>query len=315
MNTLMNITLEAVYTRALNSNFAAGRGIALGLSLAGSGLAAVLLPTMLSGVIGSLGWRGGFVGLALLALMVWPVVFFGLHYNKKGAGAVETGVGTGFLAAISSRQFWTVAIFTIAVAAGISGGTVHLVPLLRDSGVPPSKAAAIASLIGFGVIFGRLLVGWAMDRFFAPYVGASVFGLTALGFALLGVEGVPYASLAAVLLGIGLGGEVDLISYLIARYFGMRHYGVLYAAIYSMFAIGSALGAVVAGRLYDENGNYRIALWALLTCLIVGIISIVTLPRFRAATVVATPPVPGAPGHSGLGPDHGAAALQPPTSA
>jgi hypothetical protein len=118
----MNITLEAVYTRALNSNFAAGRGIALGLSLAGSGLAAVLLPTMLSGVIGSLGWRGGFVGLALLALMVWPVVFFGLHYNKKGAGAVETGVGTGFLAAISSRQFWIVAIFTIAVAAGISGG-------------------------------------------------------------------------------------------------------------------------------------------------------------------------------------------------
>ena len=95
----------------------------------------------------------------------------------------------------------------------------------------------------------------------------------------------------------------------------MRHHGVLYAAIYSMFAIGSALGAVVAGRLYDENGNYRIALWALLTCLIVGIISIVTLPRFRAATVVATPPVPGAPGHSGLGPDHGAAALQPPTSA
>ena len=204
----MNITLEAVYTRALNSNFAAGRGIALGLSLAGSGLAAVLLPTMLSGEIGSLGWRGGFVGLALLALMVWPVVFFGLHYNKKRAGAVETGVGTGFLAAISSRQFWTVAIFTIAVAAGISGGTVHLVPLLRDSGVPSSKAAAIASLIGFGVIFGRLLMGWAMDRFFAPYVGASVFGLTALGFALLGVEGIPYASLAAVLLGIGLGGEV-----------------------------------------------------------------------------------------------------------
>ncbi|MGV7241133.1 MFS transporter [Caballeronia sp. M23-90] len=47
------------YSRTINANFNAARGLALGISLAGMGLAAVLLPSLLSVVIRDHGWRAG----------------------------------------------------------------------------------------------------------------------------------------------------------------------------------------------------------------------------------------------------------------
>jgi predicted MFS family arabinose efflux permease len=274
-------TTPIVYTRVVNGSFSSSRGLALGIVLAGTGIAALVLPPALAATIGASGWRTGFMLLAIAAALAWPLVLVGFR-GVEGAGVPrkKNTDGVDRAEALKSRVFWTIAIGFIAVAAAISGLVVHMVPLLRDTGMPLPRAAAIASFIGIGVIVGRVLVGWTIDRLFAPHVAAVVFLLTASGCLLLNLGGASTAPFAAFLLGFALGAEIDLIAYLTARYFGMKNYGFLYGSIYSMFSIGAAAGPAIVGQLFDSYGSYRIALWVMASCLVFAASAVASLPQF-----------------------------------
>ncbi|MCP3461659.1 MFS transporter [Bradyrhizobium sp. CCGUVB23] len=274
-------TTPVVYTRVVNANFSASRGLALGIVLAGGGISALALPPLLASQIASFGWHAGFIVLAALAAVAWPLVYFGFRDLEGAMQPTRTvTAGAGRWEALRSRVFWTIAIGFLAVAAAISGTVVHLVPLLRDAGVPLSTAAGVASLIGVGVIAGRVLIGWGIDRIFAPYVACTVFLVAAAGCALLNYGGAQGAPVAALLIGFAFGAEIDLIAYLTARYFGMRNCGFLYGLAYSLFSVGAAAGPAVMGRLFDLNKNYEAALWLMVACLVFGALSLGTLPRF-----------------------------------
>jgi MFS family permease len=276
-------TTPIVYTRVVNSNFSSSRGLALGIVLAGTGIAALVLPPALAMTIGGSGWRAGFLLLAIAAASAWPLVMLGFR-GVEGATAPQqrrSGNGLDRAAALKSRVFWTISVGFIAVATAVSGLVVHMVPLLRDAGMSLPQAAATVSFIGVGVILGRVLIGWTIDRVFAPYVAASVFVLTAAGCALLILGGAQTTPVVAFVIGFALGAEIDLIAYLTARYFGMRNYGFLYGTIYSMFSIGAAAGPAIVGHLYDSNGNYRLALWIMASCLLFGALAVASLPPFK----------------------------------
>jgi len=217
-----------------------------------------------------------------LAVTAWPLVYFGFRGADESAPELTPGTVQGVDRgdAIKSREFWTICLAFLAVGMAISGLVVHMVPLLRDSGLSLPQAARIASLIGVGVIIGRILIGWVIDRVFAPIIAALVFLVTASGCILLNIGGAPTAPVAAFLVGFAFGAEIDLIAYLTARYFGMRNYGFLYGIAYSMFSIGAAVGPAAVGHLFDVNGNYRSALFSMAVCLAFGAIAMLTLPRF-----------------------------------
>jgi predicted MFS family arabinose efflux permease len=274
-------TTPVVYTRIVNGNFSASRGLALGIVLAGTGIAALVLPPALAAVIGPRGWRSAFMLLAIIAVAAWPIVLFGFRGADGATSSQDKALdGADRVDAITSRVFWTISIGFAAVATAVSGMVVHMVPLLRDAGLALPQAAGIASLIGMGVILGRVLIGWAIDRIFAPYVACLVFLATACGCVLLNLGGAQAAPVAAFLIGFALGAEIDLIAYLTARYFGLRNYGFIYGLAYSMFSIGAAAGPAIVGRMFDSNGNYRVALWTMAACLLFGSAATITLPPF-----------------------------------
>ena len=80
--------------------------------------------------------------------------------------------------------------------------------------IPSSTAARVASVIGIGIILGRLLIGWLIDRVFAPSVAAVIFVIAAGGCLLLAYGGAEHARLAAFLIGFALGAEVDLMAFM-----------------------------------------------------------------------------------------------------
>ncbi|MFL9862188.1 hypothetical protein PQR72_41825 [Paraburkholderia madseniana] len=123
-------------------------------------------------------------------------------------------------------------------------------------------------------------MGCLIDRFFAPRVALILFTVTTAGYLLLMLEGKEVASLTALLIGLSLGAEVDMISFLTSRYFGMKSYGRIYAVIYSAFVVGAAIGPVLAGRLFDLQGNYQQALWMVISLLLAGAGAISTLPGY-----------------------------------
>ena len=97
----------------------------------------------------------------------------------------------------------------------------------------------------------------------------------------LGVGGISYAFIAAIALGFAVGAEVDLIGYFTARYFGLANYGTIYGVQYSVFSLGAGISPVLAGYIWDVNGNYDVALIGGAVLLAVAVVVALTLPRFE----------------------------------
>ena len=153
--------------------------------------------------------------------------------------------------------------------------------MLQDAGMTPQQAGGLGATLGLSVMIGRLLIGFVIDRVFAPYVTAIVFALVGLGCLLLGMGGIGYAFIAAIALGFAVGAEVDLIGYYTARYFGLAHYGSIYGLQYAIFIFGAGVSPVYTGYIWDVTGNYDIALILAAGLMLPVIALALSLPRFE----------------------------------
>ena len=279
-------TTSIVYTKAVNSAFFKSRGLALGITLTGLGAAALILPPLIIGVVQSYGWRSGFTALAVMSLIVLPFIFFRL---KKAAIRTDPGpvmAGKSRSEALRSRSFWIILTAFLFVGGSVPAIIPHMVPMLTDAGLTPGAAGAIAALIGLGVILGRLSIGFLVDRFFAPFVAAPLFCITAGGCLLLMWGGPSIAPLAAMMIGVSFGAEADLIAFLCGNYFGLKSYGFIYGLIYGVFTIAVAVGPIWAGSFFDRTGSYSGALVTVAVLLVLGSALLLTLPKYNQTTAV-----------------------------
>jgi predicted MFS family arabinose efflux permease len=273
-------TTPVVYTRIVNERFDAARGLALGLTLVGVGLAAILLPPAVANIIAAHGWRSAFALLSAIAMLPWFLVVGTKESVRRRPGS--PGGVAPYWPALKSSVLWRLGLGFSAVALAVSAIIVHIVPMLKDMGVSPSNAAATASLMGFGVILGRVLTGWLLDRLFAPYLISGMLLLGAAGILCLAQGGPSFAVVAAMLMGFVLGAEVDLIAYLTARYFRIENYSFLFALLYTCFAIGAANGPVLLGRIFDYTGSYHLAMWVAAGLLVAAALLFTTFPDYES---------------------------------
>jgi hypothetical protein len=91
---------------------------------------------------------------------------------------------------------------------------------------------------------------------------------------------------SAILLGLLLGAEFDVLAFLIKRYFGNVSYGRVYGVIFGVFYLGSGLGIYGLSLSRQTFGNYDtglfIAAGVLATCAV--LVSFLPQYRFRAGT-------------------------------
>ena len=78
---------------------------------------------------------------------------------------------------------------------------IHFVPILLDLGLTTSAAVKIAGVIGIAVVLGRLLVGFAVDRIFAPWVAIAILFTCICGILALALLGSTVAVPAAFVIG------------------------------------------------------------------------------------------------------------------
>lgn len=288
------ITMSSViWTSAVASRFDKSRGLALGLALAGHGIGIAMVP--LVGVIGLevAGWRGVFVALGVVGFVFsFPLAWL-FFYDardvqiRKGANEkVPAGLNTvprGFTLrqALRQRRFWLLALAFLIGGGAVGPLQIHLLPILIDSGMSMAQAASIFAVLGPSMIFGRIVGGYLMDRFHPPYVAALIFAIPIVDCLLVPVIGnsVPLALIAAATLGLAIGAEIDTAAVLISRYFGMRFYGRIYAPITSLYTLGVAYSATVAGVVYDRLGSYTSMLHIIAVLLIIPVVIMLTLGK------------------------------------
>ena len=296
-------TLPLAYSRIIVAWFEKRRGLALGISLAGFGVGAALVPVAGQWLIGLVGWREAYLVFGALVLLVsLPLAAFVLREKPSAMGLLPDGeatpqneparataqpeIGFSLAQALRTRPFWFLVVSLVLIGVGITSVLAHLVPMLIGRGVEPARAAFAMSLLGLGLIFGRVLSGWLMDRFFAPYVAAGfqlgmICGLVILALDFSG----PLAFLAGISVGLATGAEISEISYLVSRYFGLKAFGLINGIMFAAFQLGSAAGAYVMGAYYDQAGNYIGALWVVSGLAVISTLLIVLLgpyPNLKA---------------------------------
>jgi MFS family permease len=271
------------YTRAINTVFNKQRGLALGVALSGAGVAATFGPTLISNAIDAFGWRGAYFAMALFTLVVGAVIVIVLS-RLNGAKTPENidteAASKDFKIAKASRTYWTIMAAIFCLSLGLGGLMIHFVPILLDLGLPTSAAVKIAGVIGIAVVLGRLLVGFAVDRIFAPWVAIAILFTCICGVLALALLGSTVAVPAAFVIGFSVGAEVDLIGYLVARYFGIHAYGQIYGRQYSAFLIATGLSPVILGAVRDATGTYTASLFIAAAFMIVSAALFAKLPKF-----------------------------------
>jgi hypothetical protein len=251
------------FAKVISGGFDRSRGLALGITLAGTGLSAFLAPLFLGPVIAQFGWRGGYLGLAAIIVVLAPVALLLIGKTPLLAkAAIRSQEGKTFGAAAGSAPFWLLAGVFFLVTFAASGLVAHLVPILKAAGESPAKAASIVGVVGLSVVAGRLLIGLLIDLFQVRYVAAGAFLLTATGSFLLLQFGAPAAWVTALGVGFALGTEVDLMGYCTARYFGFRSYGAIYGTLYGLSIVGVAASPVWMAVVSQQHGYAPVLLAA-----------------------------------------------------
>lgn len=271
-------TTPVVWTRAVNIWFDRRRGLALGLTLAGSGLASIFGPLFCTALIQRFGWQAGYLGIgAIIAFVAVPLisVLFKEYPQTQSSARSQTTPelpGLSFHEALRTRAYWRIAGTFFFISAAITALIINIVPLLLDRGLSPVTAAQIAGTMGIAVLVGRIVVGLLLDRFAASRVAFVLFCATALGCLTLALENAPMwlLVLSVVSLGFAAAAEVDLVAFLVSRYFGLKSYGQIYGSQLTAFYLGAAIGPVLIGIAYDRTGGYTQGLFVVAAVLVAG---------------------------------------------
>ena len=254
------------------------RGLAFGAILSGVGIGGATLAPLTQEAISAFGWRGGYLTLAALELLVvTPLLWWFVRDRPSDIGlgkdgetpaastdAFQAPTVLGLTAPQTRRRplFWYLMLTFIVLAFAMGGVMLQLFPILTARGMPAKEAAAVLGALGLALIAGRTCAGWLMDFLPARVVACAFLGGPIAGCLLLanGATGSA-ATVAAVLVGLAAGAEIDVLAYLVSRYFGGRAFGANYGWLYAAWGAGSGLGPQLGAVLFDRSGGYSTALF------------------------------------------------------
>jgi MFS family permease len=271
MGTIAVGTNSVPYMRVLAAWFDRRRGLAIGIAGSGTGLGFGYVPLVTEQLVSHFGWRGGYFGLGLIMLLfTLPMVVFLLHEKPQSLGLHPDGAesdespvhpaasGDSLSEAMQRRDFWSLIAIFSGLAFVLYGLIPHISPMLEDRGLSSQQAAWLASAFGWSAFGGRLLIGFLVDRYDARHIAFLFFSLSAIGLSLLSVQMPIWAvTVAAIMLGVSLGAEVDMLAYLTSRYFGLKNFAQIFGVMFSAVMVAMSLSPVAFGAVYDYTGSYR----------------------------------------------------------
>jgi MFS family permease len=288
------LIMTTVWWAAVSRVFAASRGLAISLTIIGTGVAAPVAPIVANLLIEHQGWRAAFVIMGLSSgLAVALVCWLSLKPGGRSATAAQSrptdaapaepvADGMTLAEAVRSLTFVKLAVASFLAYAVRLAITIHLIPMLSAGGVTRTTAVVIGGSYGLWMILGQIVSGAAMDRFAARWVSALCLAMMAVSLALLMLPPRPVALpiVAVALFGIAMGGMAPTFPYLTSRYFGLRSFGRLFGIIASLSGLGFATGPLLAGYVYDVSASYVPFLAAAIPALLVSALLIISMGRY-----------------------------------
>lgn len=252
---------STVWTAAVSSVFTVSRGLALAVVLSGTALGLYLAPIITRSLIDSHGWRSAyaFIGAGWGGISVTLAILF--FHDAREIGGLTGGeqrlTGLSVSQALRSSQFLRIAGASLVMSLISTGVTIFLFPILVETGLDRATTAEIATTLGIAAIAGKLVTGWLLDRFQGDVIPFSSFALSALGYFLLlnYLHSTSALMLGGIVLGFSSGATLQVTTYLVSRYTGLRSFGTMYGMIGSALGLGALYGPMISGLFFDGTGG------------------------------------------------------------
>ena len=259
--------------------FGARRGLAMGLTFAGTSLGGAAMTLVGNFAIARGGWRAGYVALAIpMFIVVVPLIILVVRTRPPQAGgritvaqASDALSGFELREAWRTRSFWMISAAQFFFAAVAAGAGLHLITYLTELGYTPSFSAGMMSLVYVFAAFGKLGMGLFADRVSARialtfnFLAACVGMLLIFGAARTAVL-IPFV----LIFGLSLGAPLVLVPMLIAESLGLKRFGSIGGITGIFNTLGAFVGPVGAGKIYDLSGSYVPAFEIFVVMCIVG---------------------------------------------
>ncbi len=263
--------------------FVRNRGKAVAYVGLGIPVGALLFIPLTQVLINEIGWRGAWIVLAIIGLVV--IIPLGAIFVRRqpedvgmlpdgGAPVEESGEGGSSARQAVEEVSWTVreAVRTTTLwrlvivfsMVQLATGTValHRIAAFMDRGMDPtliSFATAFDAVAAGGstFLFG-MLVKWVPARFlgafgFSMLAGASVLTIYATN--------LPIMFVSMWIFGMGIGGMMFLNNFIWADYFGRGSVGGIRGLANPINLVIGGIGAPAAGYVRDWTGSYDPAWW------------------------------------------------------
>lgn len=224
----------------------------------GSAIAPVTLLTMQN----YFGWRGAYLGAALLgfvvlaALIAQPEPIAALRPAGKSSKGALHAAGTGWRLLLSPAILLNLAFFTLTAIMGNGLNTYLVVALGALHATPPAVAnIALTSLLTMNAI--GVLAGGVLASRMRQHVLIAAFGLTIGGFmtALIGLVALPSAVLIVLtgVSGFAVGATYPSRDMLVRAVTPPGAYGRVFGFVSTGFNIGASIAPIVYGMLMDHG--------------------------------------------------------------
>lgn len=282
-----------VWLTPVSAQFDKNRGLAIAITLAGTGLSATTVPIIANYFVEHQGWRTAYfavgaiyaVTVVPLALFVWRGAEDSPAAKAAAAAATEPPAdlpGMTVREGFSSPNFYIIIVsLTISSIAWVAIG-VNLIPILISLKITAAQAAAVAGTQGLAGIFGRFAGGWALDRMPAKWLvcGATLCGMVLPSILIASPHAIPLVLFGVMIGGFMSGVKYSGMVYLVSRHFGPKSFGTLFGTISTAPAISAGVGPVVASYIYDVTRSYMLVIWGAFPCMLIAAALVTLLSRY-----------------------------------
>jgi MFS family permease len=273
--------------------FTQNRGLALGIVSTGSGLGTLFIVPISERLISSVDWSQAFlysgivggvimIGLALLLRPAPSSAASSTTPSSKASSGRNSPSSTpdiNLRQAIRDSRLLLIAAAFFLFFFSTQIVIVHLVNYATDVGISPAIAATFISIVGAINIVGRLGSGFISDRIGINMTMIMTISFLTLSFVfLLLTRSLWSFYLFAVVFSVPYGAEVPLLPLFIGKYFGTKNMATLLGFGLFLGSSGGALGAWVAGAIFDFSKSYQ---WAFIAGAAAGLLSLALMLILR----------------------------------
>jgi len=243
---------------------------------------------LISRLIPEYGWRNSYIilGISSWLFIVTAAMFMRRDPHQRGQPLYgeerirkeEKLERVGMLSyseMVRNQYFWRVCVIYFCFGVSLHTVMVHIVPHAIETGIPPKTAAELIAVIGGSSILSKLVIGTISDRIGVKLSLVYNFILLIADLLWFQVAGGLWALRAFTFaFGFAYGGIMTMQSVLSAELFGLGSLGLILGSVTFVYTIGSAVGPVLSGYIYDVTSSYSIPFFfcAILAAVALGVV-------------------------------------------